>query len=402
MIRRTYILIPLSLFTIFTFAFQKSGFHTRNTTNNEKAESLMLIDTTVEIIASICAGDTLEGYFETGIYLDTFVGSDGTDSIRVLDLTVEDPIMVFFSSTLCAGDTLEGYFESGMFIDTFLSVSDCDSIRVLNLTVQDSIETLLLAEICAGDTLEGFFESGIFTETFTAVSGCDSIRTLELTVLDSIETLVTAQICTGESMAGYTTTGIFVDTFTTDLGCDSIRTLDLTVLDFTIYELEMTICEGDTFEGHFLSGVFSDTFDISGGCDSIRILRLNIFPCDPVVYYDLEACRSYMIDGSNMDYSEFVPAYPGTLGCAPLSAGIVHRQNPQVWKHSCTPGVNDSIAMCVSSLTTCTYSAGHDASIVIEFTMNQQGQFYSQFTGLEFYERAPVNYVWIDGPTGAQ
>ncbi len=55
------------------------------------------------IYDTLCTGDTLEGYYQTGIYKDTFDRSGGCDSVRTLDLTVisnigNAPLPAFFNT----------------------------------------------------------------------------------------------------------------------------------------------------------------------------------------------------------------------------------------------------------------------------------------------------------------
>lgn len=169
---------------------------------------------------------------------------------------------------------------------------------------------------------------------------------------------------------------------------------------YTITSIDKSICLGDSFEGYDQAGIYSDTFSLPSGCDSIRILDLRLVTCDPLVIYDLDLCSSFMSTGSNMDYSEFIPTYPNANICATIEAGILHRSNPQVNKHSCTPGLNSTNAMCVSSLPGCNWIPGHEASVIIEINVIPEANGISEITGLQFYEKAPLTYEWIGGDIG--
>jgi len=131
--------------------------------------------------------------------------------------------------------------------------------------------------------------------------------------------------------------------------------------------------------------------------DTIQVDYLN---CLPIVWYNLDSCRAYMIDGSNMDYSEFTPAYPNIIPCADFTGSNVFRASEPENKHSCTPGVSGSVAMCITSSNSCTYSAGNPFSLVSEIIINPAPDSTVWLTGLEYYEKAPVNYSWINGGTG--
>ena len=162
--------------------------------------------------------------------------------------------------------------------------------------------------------------------------------------------------------------------------------------------LNEVICLGDEFEGYTQAGTHTDTFPLNNGCDSIRILNLRLAACDTLVAYDLNACTAYMSNGTNMDYSEFIGSFP--TACAPVSATTVHRFPPQPNKHSCTPGLDNTAAMCVGALNSCTYVPGHEASVVFEVTITPEPGSIFQVTGLDFFEKAPLMYDWINGESG--
>jgi hypothetical protein len=167
-----------------------------------------------------------------------------------------------------------------------------------------------------------------------------------------------------------------------------------------VTSIEASVCIGESFEGYDEAGIYTDTFSLMNGCDSIRILSLRLVACDPLVVYDLDDCTSYMSNGSNMDYSEFDPFFPATETCASVTASILHRSPPQENKHSCTPGLNNSTAMCVSSLSGCNYIPGHEASVIMELTITPDASSVFEITNLQFQEKAPLTYAWIDGDSG--
>src|SRR4029079_7902215 len=109
----------------------------------------------------------------------------------------------------------------------------------------------------------------------------------------------------------------------------------------------------ESFEGYAEPGTYIDTLTDMLGCDYIRIIELHLINCDPVIQYSLDSCESVMANGSHLDYSEFSPVYPNMLGCGQISASHVSRIAPSAFKHSCTPGVDSSIAMCVGASPLC-------------------------------------------------
>ncbi len=168
----------------------------------------------------------------------------------------------------------------------------------------------------------------------------------------------------------------------------------------TITTIQKEICSGQSFEGYSAAGFYQDTFSVVNECDSVRALHLFVLNCEPIVEYDLNACRSYMVDGSHMDYSEFTPEYPTSPECADVDASVVFRSADPMNKHSCTPGIANSEAMCISTHNSCTYDAGNARSLIIEINVDPQVDSAFRLTGLEFYEKSPVMYTWIDGPSG--
>ncbi len=166
-------------------------------------------------------------------------------------------------------------------------------------------------------------------------------------------------------------------------------------IDTLIIQGETIEINGETYNE---AGQFMQTFTSSEGCDSI--LTINIIVLNTIIHYDLNACESFMSNGSHMDYAEFIPSYPQPLTCATIVAENLHRENPQVNKHSCTPGVDDSPGMCVVALPGCTYVAGHEASVVIEVNITPDPDTAVHLTGFSFYEKAPATFEWISGNSG--
>ena len=185
---------------------------------------------------------------------------------------------------------------------------------------------------------------------------------------------------------------------TCQTSCDYQVTIDppLTeTIDTLIVLGESVEINGETYnEG----GQYIQELTNSEGCDSI--LTINVIILNTVIHYDLNACESFMSNNTHMDYSEFYPSYPQPLPCAAIIGDTLHRENPQVNKHSCTPGVNDSPGMCVGSLPGCTYLPGDEASVVIELQVTPDPDTAVYLTGFSFYEKAPVNFEWISGNTG--
>lgn len=78
----------------------------------------------------------------------------GNDSNRDLMRLVCPTTITTVTDTICRGDSLAGYSQTGTYVDTFASGSGCDSIRTLNLVV-DTLNLDLGPNVptCPGDTV---------------------------------------------------------------------------------------------------------------------------------------------------------------------------------------------------------------------------------------------------------
>ncbi len=146
-------------------------------------------------------------------------------------------------------------------------------------------------------------------------------------------------------------------------------------------------------------GIYTQSFITTNGCDSTLTITVKVI--NSVIHYNLEGCFSHTDDGSNMDYSEFTSTQPEPLSCADITASIVQRDPPQMNKHSCTQGVNGTIAMCISAQDTCVYDAGNQASLFFEVSVAPDPDTAVHITGFSFFDKGPLTYSWIDGPSGA-
>lgn len=191
-------------------------------------------DTTLAVTA--CENYTWNGqlYNTSGFYRDTFTNTAGCDSIVNLNLTITHPIQTVINATICEGESYEGYDAAGTYTDTFTGMGGCDSIRTLQLRVNPKQYVSLSGTICEGESFLGYSTTGTFIDTFQTSNGCDSIRTIQLLVHPRQYTTIPVSICEGESYyAGgsyQTDAGTYRDTLVTQQGCDSVIITQLTVM----------------------------------------------------------------------------------------------------------------------------------------------------------------------------
>jgi Secretion system C-terminal sorting domain len=78
-------------------------------------------------------------------------------------------------------------------------------------------------------------------------------------------------------------------------------------------------------------------------------------------------------------------------------ADTIYRLNGEI--HSCTQGINGSVAMCIGTQDVCDpRKLDFTKALKIGFSINPSQ--VGQITHLSFYERSPLQYSWINGATG--
>ena len=177
--------------------------------------------------------------------------------------------------------------------DTFVNTEGCDSVVTLNLTILHSSNDTLIVSECdsytssAGST---WTNSGIYNlDTFTNSVGCDSIINIDLTILSSSSESLTVSECnsyTSPSGKTWTSSDTYQDTILNSVGCDSVLTIDLTILNSTSKSLTLSECfsytstSGKTWTS---SGTYFDTLTNSVDCDSVVTYNLTITAKDDII-----------------------------------------------------------------------------------------------------------------------
>jgi len=342
--------------------------------------------------------DTLE-VTEGGTYDYELVwlGLSG-DSCSILcsqDVELLDVQSAVIDTTLILGDTLvvgnSSYFDSGTFVQSFTASNGCDSTITIILDVIDPTYTCSIngmSPICFGDTT--------VLELVATLDPPDA-EPLPIQRIEWSGPGLSGQV-TGESIEVWRE-GTYVAVLNW-IGSNGI--LQFTECSFELdlnprfaINIDTLITEGDTLDIDGLEitepGSYEQVFTAQNGCDSIVII--NVISQDAIVFYDFDDCRS-------IAYENFQPDYPDVLICGSYSAGNVYRINPEINGHSCTPGPDGNVAMCISSLDDCSYQAGDDKSLVFELEVIPNPDSVIQITSVNFLERAPEEFQWIVGTTG--
>ncbi len=116
--------------------------------------------------------------------------------------------------------------------------------------------------------------------------------------------------------------------------------------------------------------------------------------------YNMNACNAQNAGTGGSDYTELTGIANNSGSCSTLSGGHIFRNNPTVNPHSCTPGLNGSTAVCVSSSTSCDFIANSDLAVRFDVTVDPAANGVGQLTSVSFYEAAPTMFNWINGSSG--
>ena len=253
---------------------------------------------TAIINATICSNHTYlfngVNLNTTGLYIDTFISSNGCDSVVTLNLIVNPISSGSYSLNICTGQTylFNGILLSatGLYRDTISNSFGCDSFLTLNLIVSSIIEVTQNIVNCSPSSItvgiHTYTVTGVYRDTSRTLGGCDSVTITNLTIYPRVFRTLQPTICANEVFIvgshTYNTAGMYNDTFTSYLGCDSIISTNLFVLPISIDTFNITICSNENYlfgtRIYTTSGTYIDTFDADNGCDSIVILNLNVLP----------------------------------------------------------------------------------------------------------------------------
>lgn len=247
---------------------------------------------------TICRGEiyTKNGFnvSETGSYTRTLEGPGGCRVTVRLELKVNEPEETLILDTVCEGSVYTKHnfsvWDPGEYIQRWTGSNGCDSVVILQLAVNPAYHEVIRASVCSGESYasDGFnvSEAGTYERRLQTQAGCDSIFTLELSVWPVRHRTIEAEICKGEIYEKYgfreSEAGVYEKPLLGVTGCDSLVTLRLNVLPVSEERIEAEICEGDTYTQHgfHVSTPGDHTLRLQNvfGCDSIVNLHLSVYP----------------------------------------------------------------------------------------------------------------------------
>ena len=278
------------------------------------------------ITVSQCPGTSYsfngEDIIESGVYTQLSVGSNGCDSITILDISFTSPLVTSLEASICSNENyvFQGIElnQSGTYSDTLQSLlGGCDSIVYLELTVIPAPEVQVVAQICSGDSYSFlgslFTESGTYQLTIPAADGCDTTAILVLSVTPPISTALGVTICEGDffNYGGQqlTSAGLYPFTFVSQEGCDSIVTINLSVLPAARTSLQVETCGTQYIyldEQLTESGNYSFVLEnaAANGCDSIIELSLTLLPINEPTFIEANICAGEIFQFAGFELTQ--------------------------------------------------------------------------------------------------
>jgi gliding motility-associated-like protein len=324
------------------------------------------------ISKTICQGTTYLGYNTTGIFIDTFISNFGCDSIRTLNLIVNNlPVITIDASqndSICLGQSViltasgaanyswSGGITNGVeftptvtttYTVTATSAEGCITTVSQNITVLPipklSITTSPIpAIICEGDGIsltasgadnyiwDGGVSNGVafyphqtkrYTVTGISTFGCLSSASQEVIVNKTNDINFVQTICEGESFLGYNKSGNYTIRLINIYGCDSVINLNLNVNPVNSTTTNVSICEGDRYivgnHSYTSIGTYRDTFQSAQNCDSILISILSIKP-ENTLNLKIEICQGESFQVGNNYYAKegkYSASLQNSFGC---------------------------------------------------------------------------------------
>jgi len=241
--------------------------------DHRRPMSMEQADALIAFMATLTGTDI----YENPKWSDPF---DNNGMITIKDMVCDgNPVTTTIDVGHCEGDNSYGYSEEGIYVDTFIGTNGCDSVRTLNLTVYPTFEASLMVQLCPGDSIFGSYkETGDYTLNLQSDQGCDSLIFLSLIINEFPEIFQDTTICSGESYEGYTDPGMYDLIYQSALGCDSIVSLNLDVVQSYADTISIEICEGEEYDGYTTTGQYTNSYIATTGCDSSEVIDLVVLP----------------------------------------------------------------------------------------------------------------------------
>lgn len=305
--------------------YSRSGLYSAILKNSSGCDSMVQLQLTIHkpdsLISSIAVCDVYrwpvngKTYTQSGTYVEVFSNVWSCDSVIILNLEIIPSQIVQDTIRQCDGYTWpvngKTYYQSGNYTEIFRNQYGCDSVRMLQLIINQKSSSQISITACDSFQLHGVFynKSGTYFLQEVNANGCDSIIQLQLQIHYSSLQTDSIQICDAFTWQvngkTYFTSGNYTEVFKTQNGCDSVYKLDLAILQKSVSQMDTFACDSFNFNGvHFTkSGNFTLHYDNSLGCDSIIDLKIEIHP-SYVLDEAVKKCNSYYWPVNHTTYSQ--------------------------------------------------------------------------------------------------
>jgi hypothetical protein len=126
-----------------------------------------------------------------------------------------------------------------------------------------------------------------------------------------------------------------------------------------------------------------------------------VFNERPALNFDFESCNALGALAS-FDYSEMQPLVIQNAECTDLSmiSPSLYRINPQNNRHSCAPGVQGGIAMCISGNESCNFTPNAQEAIRVNVVVAPGPDGLGALDNISFHSKSPENFEFINGFSG--
>lgn len=243
-------------------------------------------------------------YRKSGLYQERLVNSAGCDSILSIDLTITNPSKKTLTYKGCGSVTLSGtgkiISKTGIYIDTFKGWGGCDSIIVHDVKIlKNSAASVNLGLctfiVCPTDRNVTYKKLGVYYDTIINSVGCDSVITYNVISAKSSGKVKITSCNPIKSPSGGTLwkeSGTYRDTLygANSKACDSFIEVDLIIIKSKPETSNVTACESYTSPGGkkvTASGKIYETYRSKLGCDSIvQTINVTIITIDNKVKRD--------------------------------------------------------------------------------------------------------------------
>ncbi len=233
-----------------------------------------------------------------GTYSATLTGSNGADSIVVLNLSVINVGTSITNAIICDNELPyhwngNVYTTNGTYSVTLTSSSGCDSVPILSLTVNHNVTSTTNRTICSNELPynwngNNYPAAGTYSVTLTSSAGCDSIATLNLAVNPVSSSTTSITVCVNQlpynwNGNSYPAAGTYAIILPGSNGCDSTAILNLSASTTTSSNTTVIVCINQlpynwNGNNYIAAGNYSVNLMGSSGCDSIASLTLLVAP----------------------------------------------------------------------------------------------------------------------------